>query len=50
MTHQPYSKRPQRPQTMALLAMLQGRPMHTANPIDLWRLAQRRASLLRTLR
>lgn len=40
--YQPYRNHPARPQTMALLAMLAGRPFHLPNPIDQYRLAQKR--------
>jgi hypothetical protein len=49
-SHQPYQNPRTRPQTLALMAMLKGAPAHGNNPMDLWRLAQHRMSLLRFLR
>lgn len=50
MAFQPYRNTVQRPQTPALLAMLQGRPFYLPNPMDLQRQAAKQAGLLRFLR
>jgi hypothetical protein len=47
--YQPYRQRPDRPQTQALLAMLQGRPQYLPNPMDQWRALQHQGALLRLL-